>query len=266
MSGLSALTDGKGQYLASSGLASVHGVYNAGVYNEGVYNAPSNLNIFNLWTLGFWVKPEANPEHATIFYAGTKEGYNEIRVSTTAVSAEVPLRGKPPSELRAIIKGSDGTTIKHYGWGGWFQTGVWTHTFLQWDGTDLTARKDAVLTTTGVALTDATGTMSDAPPRAVFYGSTVAGNFATFSGTIGHFGMWDEVLTPAEMATVVSGGFSSELTLISGSYTSVANLQHYWKPGTNVSNLGQDFTTSGVALDLVKQHNMSSANVVADQP
>jgi hypothetical protein len=94
----------------------------------------------------------------------------------------------------------------------------------------------------------------------------VSGTFATFSGTIGHFGMWDEVLDVAEMTTVVSGGFFSDLTLISGSYTSVSNLQHYWKPGDVPSDLGKDFTTSGTALDLSKQHNMSADNVTADQP
>ena len=235
--------DGKGQYLGISG-------------------SSSPLSIANTWTLGFWAKPGSNKEHAVLFSAGGRSGDNTIHVSTTALPSEVILRGKPPSELRVLIKDSDGTTIKQYGWPDWFLTEQWDHTAVEWDGSDLNAFKNGVLTTTGVAFTTYTGTMTDTA-RPVFYGSTISGSFATFSGLGGHFGIWDSILGAAELATITSGGFSANLTVASGSYVSQANLQHYYKPGDNTGSLGQDFVGT---LHLTKQHNLDSNNVIEDQP
>ena len=151
---MSAKFDGKGQYL-------------------GRTESLSNLGIANTWTLGFWTKPQANKEHSIIFAVGDKDSLNEIQVFTTAIPAETTVHGKRPSELRAIVKDADGTTIKHYGWPNWFQTEVWTHTFLQWNGVELEAFRDAYTTTTGVALVNATGTMTDTV-RKMYYGSAVA--------------------------------------------------------------------------------------------
>lgn len=266
MADVSLELDGKGQYLGRIENTTTLDVYNAGIYNDGIYNFPLNLRIADAWTLGFWTKPGANKEHATIFSVGDKDGKNEIRVSTTSVPVETPILGKRPAELRVLIKDFEGTTIKQYGWGDWFQTEVWTHTFLQWNGLDLIAYKNAFLTTTGVVLVDVSGAMGDSPARKIFYGSTAAGNFATYSGIMGHFGMWDEILDLAELETVVSGGFASDLTVASGSYTSQGNLQHYWKPGDDNTNLGKDFTTSGTPLDLDKQRNLTTDNIISDAP
>ena len=107
--------DGKGQYLAR------------------IDDLFSELGFSNTWTMGFWAKPEANKEHTSFFAMGNPDGKNEIQVFTTAIPVETQTHGKRPSELRVIIKDADGTTIKHYGWPNWFQTKVWTHTFLKWN-------------------------------------------------------------------------------------------------------------------------------------
>ena len=240
---MSVKLDGKGQYLGR---------------NDDL----SPLGIANTWTLGFWVEPQANKEHTAIFSTGDNDGCNEIQVFTTAVPAETVRQGKSPAELRVLIKDSDGTTIKQYGWPDWFQTEVWTHTFVQWNGVVLDAFKDGFITTTGVALVNATGTMTDTT-RQLYYGSAIAGAFATFSGIAGHFGMWDSILGSEELLTIVSGGFSSDLVVASGSYVSQADLQHYYRPGDIPGTLGKDFSGS---LDLTKQRNMDSTNVTSDKP
>ena len=238
------------------------GVYNEGIYNDGIYNFPINLEIANEWTLGFWVKPKPFKEFGAIFSVGEIDKKNTIIISTTPVSSTAGIT----SELRVLIKGEDGTIIKHYGWGGWFQTDTWTHTFLQWDGTDLIANHDALVATTGVALADASGSMSDFPPRKIFYGTTAAEELASFSGTIGHFGMWGSLLDPSEFSTVVSGGFGMDLTTSSGSYVSQDSLQHYWKPGEDSGNIGKDFVVSGTALDLDTEVGIVPADIVTDGP
>ncbi len=235
--------DGKGQYLGRT---------------ENI----SGLGIANIWTLGFWVKPQANKEHATILSAGDKRDRDQFHIFTTPISVESPIHGKRPAELRVLIKDSGGTTIKHYGWPDWFQTEEWTHTFLQWDGTNLDAFKNGFSTTTGVAFVNSTGTMTDVN-RNFYYGSAVSGTFATFSGIAGHFGMWDSILEAVELGTVVSGGFALDLTVTSENYVSQDELQHYYRPGDNPSALGQDFAGS---LNLDKQRNMDATNVTSDQP
>jgi hypothetical protein len=262
MSNSAVQLDGKSQYLGRRESTAGSEVYNWGVYNNGIYNFPVNLEIANEWTLGFWVKPKPFKEFGTIFSVGEIDKENTIIISTTPVSSTATSL----SELRVLIKGGDGTIIKHYGWGGWFQTDTWTHTFLQWDGTDLTANRDAIVSTTGVALTDASGTMGDSPPRKIFYGTTAAGELASFSGTVGHFGMWNSLLDPAEFVTVVSGGFGADLTTSSGSYVSQDSLQHYWKPGEDLGNIGKDFVTSGTALDLDKGRGITTDDIVTDGP
>ena len=250
------------KYLGRIEVEQGSGVYNEGIYNDGIYNFPINLEIANEWTLGFWVKPKAFKEFGAIFSVGEIDKENTIIISTTPVSSTAEVT----SELRVLIKGSEGTIIKHYGWGRWFQTDTWTHTFLQWDGTDLTANLNALVATTGVALTDASGNMSDVPARKIFYGTTAAGELASFSGTIGHFGMWGSLLDPSEFGTVVSGGFEIDLTTSSGSYVSQDSLQHYWKPGEDPVSIGKDFVASGTTLDLDKERGIVPADIVTDGP
>lgn len=258
--------DGKGQYLARiEDINSFLDVYNKGNYNDGVYNGLSNLSIANIWTLAFWAKPRSYKEHATIFSMGEKDDKNEIRISVTPVSAEREIFGKNFSEMRVLIKDANGTTIKHYSWPDWFQTEEWLHTTLEWNGTDLEAFRAGLPTTTGITFVNASGIMSDSA-RGIFYGSAIVGDFATFSGTLGHFGMWNALLDPGELGTVVSGGFSTDLTITSGTYVSQGTLQHYWKPGDDPANIGKDFVASGIAVDLTKEHDIDSNNIIIDEP
>jgi hypothetical protein len=263
-------------------------VYNEGVYNDGIYNLavsgtsasieldgknqylgtyePASLGIANTWTLGFWAKPLSNPEHTAIFSTASHRRTNEIDVFTTPIARESQLHGKRPASLRVMIKDASGTTLKHFGWGDFFRTDEWTHAFIQWDGTSLTAYKDGVLTTTGVVLTNVTGTMTD-ESRQIFMGSAVAGVTATFSGILGHFAVWDSILSPAEMPIVVSGGFDMDLTTTSGAYVSTGSLKHYWRPGLDDTNIGKDYAVSGTnPIDLTKEHNITEENVSEEAP
>ena len=253
-----------------------------------------NLGISNTWTLGFWAKPSANPEFATIFSTGIR-GKNEIQVSTTAIPEETLIHGKRPAELRVLIKDAAGTVIKRYGWKDHFYDREWAHTTIQWDGSSLTAYKDAVAAVTGTVLVNSAGTMTDEPNRNVFYGSAVIQDAATFSGIIGHFGMWDSLLTSTELLSVVASGHTADLRFAFDNYVSDSNLYHYWKPGQgaiveqgkynfgffgsgkynigegneappNVSDFGEDFTIMGNRIDLTKVHNLDASSAVSEDP
>ena len=263
-------------------------VYNEGIYNDGIYNLavsgtsasieldgknqylstyePVALGIANTWTLGLWAKPLSNPEHVAVFSTASIRRANEIDVMSTPIARESQELGKRPASLRVMIKDASGTTLKHYGWGDFFKTDVWTHAFIQWNGTDLTAYKDGVVTVTGVVFTNVTGTMTDVD-RQVFMGGAVAGVLATFSGILGHFAMWNSILSPAEFPVIVSGGFDMDLTAESGSYVSTSSLKHYWKPGQDNTNIGKDFAVSGTTpIDLPKNHNITIDNISEEHP
>lgn len=262
-------------------------VYNEGIYNEGIYNLtlsgnfasieldgkqqylgtlePSLLSIANTWTLGFWAKPLHNKEHMAIFSTASPRRTNEIDVFSTPISPELPTQGKTPASLRAMVKDASGTTLKHYGWGDYFQTDVWTHVFLQWNGTNLNAFKNGILTTTGVVLTNVTGSLSDVQ-RQVYYGSAVAGVTATFSGILGHLAIWDSVIGSSEMPVIVSGGFDMDLTSTSGTYVSTSSLKHYWKPGLDSEEIGKDYSVSGTLVPLNKLRNITDANITEESP
>ena len=256
--------DGKGQYLAriEDVDAFTIRVYNEEVYNFGVYNYPPILDtIENKWTIAFWVRPLEHKEHAAIFSMRTTDASNEIRISTTPISAQQEVS----SEMRVLIKNAEGSIIKHYSWPDWFQNETWTHTTVRWYGTTLDAFTEGLTTTTGVNFVNTSGDMS-ATDREMYYGSTNPGSFATFSGVLGHFGIWDLVVGSEELPTIVSGGFSIDLTVSSGSYTSQDNLKQYWKPGDDPLNLGKDFSIFGPAFDLEKEREVDPTNIVTDEP
>lgn len=258
--------------------------YNESFYNDGKYGLTSSgtqaaltldgrtqylsradknsLGIADTWTLGFWAKPYANKEHQTFFSTATRRDTDRIDILSTPIPQETNTHGKRPSELRMTITDLDGNIIKHYSWPDWYRDQEWTHTFLQWDGTDLNAYKDGVLTSTGVVFVNSSGTMSDSE-RSVFYGAAATGVFATFSGVLGHFGMWNSLLTLAEMVEVVDAEFGIDLTTVSGNYVSAANLQHWWRPGFNAGNIGEDFAGS---LNLNKLQNIDADAITTDTP
>lgn len=254
----------KNQYLGRSEKSEPSlGVYNLGIYNEGVYNSPigTSIGIRNEWTLGFWIKPNASKEFGTILMVGERDQPNEIRIET----APVPV-GTVPTQLHVLIRGADGTVIKHYAWGDWFTDDAWTHTFVQWDGVQLSASKDSISKVPNVQLTDDSGNMSDTPARKIFYGTTPGGTIATFSGGVSHLVMWNTVLEPEELITVFSGGLGMDLLTASGSYISEGALPHWWKPGEDLANIGKDFASSGTLLDFTAVRNITTANVVGDVP
>jgi hypothetical protein len=65
------------------------------------------------------------------------------------------------------------------------------------------------------------------------------------------------------MLAVVSGGFDINLANVSGSYVSAGRLQHYWRPGANPDNFGEDYAGT---LDLNKLHAVTSGNITLDTP
>lgn len=263
--------------------------YNDGVYNEGIYNLTisgansfsltangtnqffstrdfQSVGVANAWTLSFWIKPSGNAETSAVFeMAGVRE-QNQFRLTFD------PLPFAPISDFAARakanivtqIKGSEGTIIKHIKWEDFALDDEWIHGAVTWDGADLVVYASGIALSSGVSFVNTSGTMDDSEPRKIFYGGTIAGTVSTVSGNLGHLGLWGSVLAQPEIQEIATLGFDLDLTTNSGSYTSSASLQAYYKPGEDADALGFDYSGNNRVLD--KDQNFNEGSVVTDRP
>jgi hypothetical protein len=91
--------------------------------------------------------------------------------------------------------------------------------------------------------------------------STDAPRLVAYSGLIGPVGMWDTALTAVELGEVASGTFGFDLATNSGTYTSSASLQHWWRLGADSSDIGADYAG---AIDVGVDATVSGVNIVVD--
>jgi hypothetical protein len=86
-----------------------------------------------------------------------------------------------------------------------------------------------------------------------------------YSGLLGPIGVWDEVLDGLELGEIASGTFGLDLTTNSGTYTSSANLQHWWRPGADASDIGKDYALTN-NIDVGVDATVTGTNIVVDSP
>lgn len=86
-----------------------------------------------------------------------------------------------------------------------------------------------------------------------------------YSGLLGPVGVWDEVLDQTEMAEIASGTFGFDLTTDSGTYSSSANLQHWWRLGAASTDVGFDYVETG-RFNIGDYATISGDNIIVDSP
>lgn len=239
--------DGKGQMLSSTDFEAGWGVDNE-------------------WTLSFWIKPFDNKETSTVCELSSLRGNNLIRVTLDPISSGRNLlpRLKTRSSMVTMIKGFDGTIIKHAKYGDFVQDDAWVNGAITWDGEDFQVYASGIAVGSGVTFVDSSGTMSDGDTRKFFYGGTVSGTVATSSGHLGHLGLWNTALPQVEVQEIASQGFTMDLTSNSGNYVSSASLKAYYKPGENSNDLGADYSGNSHNLDRIS--NLTAGEVITDAP
>lgn len=85
----------------------------------------------------------------------------------------------------------------------------------------------------------------------------------TYSGLFGPIGVWDKVLDSLELGEIASGTFGFDLTTDSGTYSSSANLQHWWRPGADNTDIGADYAGT---INVGDAATVSATNIVVDSP
>lgn len=266
--------------------------YNEGKYNDGIYNLsasgtgffsvnmngqnsyfarsefPSALGLDNNWTISFWVNLSLNTEASTIFSTSSEQGQNLIQLSVDPLERVIDNSFTPATKgnLITLLKGPDGTIIKHVKWQDFIREDLWTHGAVTYSGGDMKAYVFGEPLSSGVVFADTSGTvsMTDDPPRKIFYGTTPAGSQATISGNIGHLATWSTALSQEEVLEIATDGFPLDLTTTSGNYLSNFSLRMYYRPGEDELDMGKDY--SGNDLDLTEIKNVTVADRDFDVP
>ncbi len=245
------------------------------------------MGIANLWTITIWMKPF---ETSSLF---DSEGRQLFRPDGKAL-----LHFKGASHRNEILiwgdRIEDATTEEFIVVENWDQAAgrirvtrfnmaqkrnQWRLFSCAWNGSTLIAWDN------GLEVTDFSQTLSGSgsfiqidPPssgtaRSLRLAAAYSGTsqdlegprIVAYSGLLGPVGVWDEVLTEGELGAVVSGSFGFDLTTDSGTYTSSANNQHWWRLGADDTDLGFDYATTG-SINVGDDATVSATNIVEDSP
>ena len=243
--------------------------------------------IANLWTITLWMKPLETPtkfdeEGRQLF---RPDGKALLHLKGATHRNEVLIWGErienPNSEEFIIVENWDDSTqrIRVTRFNLAQKQREWRLFSCAWNSNNLIAWSN------GVELPDISETLSGtgsfimtdldrggggrSTRLAAAYSGTATSlgepRLVAYSGLMGPVGVWDEVLEQTEIAEVASGTFGFDLTTNSGTYSSSANLQHWWRLGAASSGVGFDYVETG-RIDVGDNATISGPNVVADFP
>ncbi len=237
-------------------------------------SAPPGAGDWDTETIGFtdhftiaaWVKPTDTGTGArTIIILSSYTSGTQRQIELAASFAS------PDKEFIIQVDNETVGELKKNWFGDWV-SGTWYHVVVTWDGTadELKGYVDGVLDETpNEAETDAVTITND--QRFILVGAEVteAGSVSAnkeFHGNIKSIGVWDEVLTQAEI-TELAGDSSIDLGSDSGDYVSSSGLVHYYDLGI-VRNLkvGWDYSGDPDAIDLQTESDIGHEDIVANAP
>ena len=234
--------------------------------NEYMLNNSNNtLDIANAWSVGVWWKTNDITAQDTIFRSQPSGSANML--------IALVLRGDQANDpINVSITGGVGET-KSYSWNSLVSNNTWHFSLITWDGTTLKLYHDGVDqgapdSTSG----DTSVTMTNTARRIAFGTSLVVGGGGLaggFDGQIHSGGLWSVVLADAEITALYNLGEGAAFNWgsNSGSYTSSASLQHWWRLGFDSGDIGADYGVSSTSIDVsVNAVNMDADDIVADYP
>ena len=197
----------------------------------------ASIGITNSWSISVWVRPDDLTALRGILELTTSgTNANRIYLQFAGTIANDPYEW--------IVTASGGTLLKDYRYIGRFAHAVaaWNHVVATWNAGTLLGYVDGVLVTPSIITDDAvTQTATD---RRVYYGVRGRDGDRFWDGQIGHAAIWNSVLTADEILELYSKGHMMDLKSAGQDYASQAALQHWWKPGENPSDIGNDYQGS----------------------
>ncbi len=257
--------------------------------NEYLENALRQVQgVANLWTITIWMKPLETlslfdsegrqlfrPDGKTLLHIKGKSHHNEILVWGDRIENSV-------TEEFIVVENWDNTgrRIRITRFNMAQLRKEWRNFSCAWDGSNLIAWDN------GIELTDISETLSGTGGSFIMEDPTSSGRFRsvriaaaysglatnldgpriiTYSGLLGPVGMWGEVVDAPELREIASGTFGFDLTTDSGTYSSSADLKHWWRLGAEAGDLGKDYAIANT-IDVGVDATVTGTNIVVDSP
>ena len=240
----------------SDTIAPVGGAVDFDGTNDFLANTTAqSVGVTNTWSVVAWVRPDAVASIDTILSV-----YNG---STNANRIDVRLRGDVVSDpYEVTIFGSGGVLFKQYRYFDSPGAGGWGHFATTWDGTTLLGYGSGLVETPTIITDDAvTQTATD---RQVYIGEEIVVGGRKWDGRIGYVAIFNTVLSADEIRELAAHGLEFDLRSAGYVYASQASLVHFYRPGKDPNDLGNDWVSSG-AIDLTAT-SLSHADIKINTP
>lgn len=240
-----------------------------------------SLGFGNLWTISLWLKPfEDLPRekltqinHRTLLHLKGAAHKNEILIWADRIT------DTSPDVIHVENWNCRGERVRITRFNMAQQRNEWRNFSVFWDGTNLIGWDNAIeISDTHETLSGTGGFLMEDPVasagRSVRIGAAYSGIAAavelplsTWSGLMGPVAIWNTGVTDQELGVVVSGNFGLDLATNSGTYTSSANLVHWWRVGADSADIGADYATTVTGINVGDAATISGTNeIVVDSP
>ncbi len=230
------------------------------------------MGFANLWTMSFWLKPtQFLPEplssnHRVLAHLRASTRRGEVLIWGARIEG-----AKYEEEIYVELGDSAGARMRIIRFNSVQKRNEWRNFSCVWDGTSLIAYDQGLLIQDMLVIQSGGNDTMDDPAggRILRVGGLIEDtgpSLASWSGIVGHIGVWNTEIQPNEFGTLISGGFGFDLLTNSGTYTSSATLVHWWKPGDDFPNVGRDYAGDVTLTSGTNATATGINNVITDNP
>jgi hypothetical protein len=230
------------------------------------------MGFANLWTMSFWLKPTqfieepVSTDHKVLAHLRGSTRRGEVLIWGARIEG-----AKYEEEIYVELGDSVGARLRIIRFNTVQKRNEWRNFSCVWDGTSLIAYDQGLLIEDMLVIQSGGNDVMDDPAggRILRVGDLIEDtgpSLAAWSGIVGHIGVWNTDIQPNEFGALISGGFGYDLLTNSGTYSSSANLVHWWKPGDDFPNVGRDYAGE---VSLTSGTNATATginNVITDFP
>ena len=242
--------------------------------------------IANLWTITIWMKPletssvfdpisgqpKFKPDGKALLHIKGVTHHNEVLIWGERIENST-------NEEYIFVENWDNTNrrIRITRFNLAQKRQEWRNFSCAWDGTNLIAWDNGLVLTDLSETLSGTGSFIMEDPttsgrlRSVRIAAAYSGISASldgprivaYSGFLGPIGVWGEALDAVELGEIASGTFGFDLATNSGTYSSSADLQHWWRLGADSADIGKDYAPAG-NIDVGVNATVTGINIVVD--